>query len=366
MARVLLAAALAATSLASALELPGPIASHCAFTLGERQYDLCPLFSSAVDGLGGKGQKTVEYRYATKEIESEIVYQYNLSLGGPLQRNDSEDEQCEEGTWVCMTTITRSPESSPEARQHVPIVRSGSSSVYTDVYEQDDGLVVVMSGEPYAGQRMRALIAFECSTEEGDLELAVSGSPTHAFTWRTPHACSTHLPSSTLTSSSADEPQRGRGDHEHHQHPPSDPSNPTKTKPDQNLLPPVNDHITLRTVFIVLLASFASFGLIYYGVTHPPAWAKPYLRAVGKKMRRLRKWRGRPGESRLLRWAEEELPTFGLDEDDAYSEEDEMVNARAQAEMGLDVEEGERMPLKPSMLFSAAAPGKKGYGTYGA
>ena len=42
-----------------------------------------------------------------------------------------------------------------------------------------------------------------------------------------------------------------------------------------------------------------------------------------------------------------------------------MVNARAQAEMGLDVEEGERLPLKPSMLFSSTAPAK-GYGTYGA
>ena len=88
MARVLLAAALAATSLASAMEVPGPIASlsHCAFSFGERQYDLCPLF----DGVG-RGRKTVDYYYAAgSEIETNIVYQ--LSLDGPLE-NDGQNMQ---------------------------------------------------------------------------------------------------------------------------------------------------------------------------------------------------------------------------------------------------------------------------------
>ncbi|VDC00519.1 unnamed protein product [Peniophora sp. CBMAI 1063] len=374
MARVLLAVALAATSLASALELPGSIASHCAFTLGERQYDLCPLFAGAE-----RGQKTAELRYAAEpEKESEIVYQ--LSLDGPLQRN--EEMQCEEGTWVCMTTISRRPKA-PTATQHVPIVKALSSSVHTGVYERDDGLVMVLSGEPYAGSRLRALIAFECATEEGGLELAVSGGTTHAFTWRTPHACPLPSPSfvrSALFDNNETPDHYHRyplktdtppSDHEHspdhnHRYPPKDRTStpPKDGKPESDLLPPVNDHISLRTVAIVLVSSFATVGGLYYFATHPPAWSKPYYRAVGRKMRRLRRWRGRPGESRLLRWAEEELPTFGLDEDE-YSEEDEMVNARAQAEMGLDVEEGERLPLKPSMLFSSTAP-SKGYGTYGA
>ena len=78
----------------------------------------------------------------------------------------------------------------------------------------------------------------------------------------------------------------------------------------------MNDHISIRAVALILISSFAAIGGLYYFATHPPAWSKPYYRAVGRKMRRLRRWRGRPGESRLLRWAEEELPTFGLDEDE--------------------------------------------------
>ena len=88
MARVLLATAFAATSFASAMEVPGPIASpsHCAFSSGERQYDLCPLF----DGVG-RGRKTVDYYYAAgSEIETNIVYQ--LSLDGPLE-NDGQNMQ---------------------------------------------------------------------------------------------------------------------------------------------------------------------------------------------------------------------------------------------------------------------------------
>lgn len=221
----------------------------------------------------------------------------------------------------------------------VPIVKSGTSPVHTDVYEHGDALVLVLSGEPYAGRQLRALITFECSvsapaypistrhtdstpfqTDTDQLELAVSGSVTHAFTWRTPHACQTSTPALARFAINDEPPSHEHNpDHSHRYPPPGkDRKSADPDKPENDLLPPVNDHISLRTVTIILVVSFATLGAFYYLATHPPEWSKPYLRIVGRKMRRLRRWRGRPGESRLLRWAEEDLPIFGLDEDEAY------------------------------------------------
>jgi hypothetical protein len=137
-----------------------------------------------------------------------------------------------------------------------------------------------------------------------------------------------------------------------------------------------------------------------YIVMHPPAPVRrrlaPYARKLGRTARRLRRWRGRPGESKLLRWAEEELPIFGLGEDDDgdrydgeiegsdglfYNDDDgfggkgrkvrggevdEMVNARAMAETEIGGAE-EQIPLRPSLTKPSftnygAAGGNRSYG----
>jgi hypothetical protein len=157
--------------------------------------------------------------------------------------------------------------------------------------------------------------------------------------------------------------------------------------------------------------SVALFALAY-AATHPPAFVRsriaPYARRVGRAARRLRRWRGRPGEVKLVRcvspccgpngwrpllafprihapstrtaihiprvffsrpgrladatlsWAEEDLPIFGLgddeDLDDVNDDGAALADARQMAEGGTGEE---RIPLRPSPSPRA------GYGAMG-
>ncbi|KAI0030550.1 hypothetical protein K488DRAFT_87667 [Vararia minispora EC-137] len=334
--------------------LAGSVVQNCRFSLGPRVYNLCPLFA-------GSDHHEWTVALETQTPPTLTTMTYRIALDGPLKLDARlpEHEQCEKGTWVCMTATNRRPEhrSEPDRiTQLIPVVsnstvsnkdgRPGAEAFGIFALEGAAGadkpgsLQLVMRGGYYVDKPQRSLIRFSCvgaASSQHKPTYAWSWNGTHTFDWKTQHACAhaqAHKPEP--------EPQHGADD-------PPDVESPPKDG--EQLLPPVGPRISLLGVTAAIVCTASALCALVYALMHPPAFARqrlaPYARKLGRAARRLRRWRGRPGEVKLIRWAEEDLPVFGLpdDIDTEDGEEGEMVNAREMAE-GDGVEE--RIPLKPS------------------
>lgn len=84
-----------------------PLPRRCAFTVEGWRFDLCPVLNVTRDDGTRRRTRWVSKKEDTPPTVTTTVYQ--LSLGGPLPRNESRpaEELCPDGTWVCMYSECR-------------------------------------------------------------------------------------------------------------------------------------------------------------------------------------------------------------------------------------------------------------------
>ncbi|KAI0316602.1 hypothetical protein OF83DRAFT_1172739 [Amylostereum chailletii] len=192
-------------------------------------------------------------------------------------------------------------------------------------------LLLRMHGGYYVDKPQRAIVAFHCGqAEDPEPTYGWTWNGTHTFNWNTKHACA---------SRQAKPP--GRTPDEKDDAPPSNPSKPPAEdhtpSEDELLRDPITDRASSRTVLTILLCTFAGvFGLGYL-LLRPPPPLRPYIHRILPRPLR------RASESKLLRWAREDLPLLDEDEIGIDGEGDEMVNSH-EAYGAYE----EQIPLKPS------------------
>lgn len=353
----------------NAVQLEESLVKTCDFKIGGHHFKLCPLF----EGDWKSRFKQLEWEEQTPPTVTKTVYKMNLA--GPLKVDQTlpEHEQCPPGTWVCKTTINTRPDHRSEAPRIlsvVPVVgdieenknqeeQFGVFAQFGQSWSQrpDDDLPplwIRMQGGSYVNEPQRALINLRCNdtVEESDPRFSMTFRGTHFFTWTTSHACS-HLHKSNS------------GGRTRPQHPDKPDAPPADIDTPEELLPPDMSLFPSRSTTSIVLSILAAFLLLTYLVLHPPPLLRRLLSpALTPVVRRLRRSRyatfNTIGESKLLRWAQEDLAIPG---DDDYT--DDMVNGSGgawfsagtgAAGRGLDSEE---IPLTPS-------PKKMSFADYGA
>jgi len=245
-----------------------------------------------------------------------------------------------------MTAVNRRPDhrsEAPRILQIVPVVANSSSDVALSaastegfgIYAQLGSrignttpapLLIHLHGGQYVNKPQRALFAFHCdplAEEPSEPVFSWSTNGTHAFTWKTKHACA-HM-HATPPEPSSDEPS-----------PDADTPPPDEGK-DLVTTPPLSDRTSKRSITTILLCTAAGVFFLGYLTLHPP---QPIRRRIAPYLRTFRRSRFRSAisEYKVLHWAQEDLAL--MDE-----EEDEMVNAHEEGDLGaLD----EQIPLKPS------------------
>ncbi|KAJ3540976.1 hypothetical protein NM688_g6149 [Phlebia brevispora] len=301
------------------------LTEQCRFMVDGNQFDLCRIFQRN----GGIWTFTDE----RSTPPSTTTHQYKISFGGPLPKNESlaNDEQCPDGTWVCMTKTNRHPkydnkpmvietipvagELSPQHCDH--IIQSGNYYPGLNVTAQmvkwgerhDPVLSIHMLGGYYVDRRQSLTIFFDCHKDAEKPSL-------HHFEggWEGNHMLSLRSRSSC--------PQAA-GD------PPAD-----EVGDDELISLPSKDR-AIHKIWMIILSSVCAILLVAYCIHSPPKRFRKRFQEYLKKHPSLLRFR--VGENVLVRWAYEDL---ALDE----SEEDVMVNATNDNYLGDD----EQIPLKPS------------------
>ncbi|KAI0067028.1 hypothetical protein BV25DRAFT_1878067 [Artomyces pyxidatus] len=309
------------------------LADDCRFALADRKFDLCPLFTGQ-----RLAQWSVHYTQQTPPSVTTTLYQF--SLAGPLKRNASlpDDEQCAEGTWVCMKTINRRPQRSqepPRVTQLIPVVAQfEDASLASAAGREDFGIYaqfgyvrgdqsaplwLSMSGGYYVDKPQRLLFNLMCAPDNQEPTYGWSWNGTHTFDWKTRHACA------NVRATPSPYPPT----------PPDDPAPVIDAPPADELItpPPVSPRMTARAVTTILFCTIAALFGVAYVTLHPPEFVRSF---------RIRRLRTRVSADKLLRWADEDLALMEV------GEEDEMVNAHV---------DNEQIPLKPSP--------KLGFANYG-
>ncbi|KAH9975438.1 hypothetical protein BGW80DRAFT_1251001 [Lactifluus volemus] len=297
------------------------------------------------------GRVDIVLHYETPPTVTTIVY--NISLNGPLPKSGGipDDEQCIDGTWVCMTKrerhLGRDPVPSGGGAQVLPIVMEAPQSdsgpdsmgdredfgVYSQLREtakdKTPSLSLHMRGGHYMDIPQRVQMKFQCAESDDDVP-RFSGyrNGTHTFTWSTKHACTQVY-------------QTLQENNEEPVPPPADEDKDPNAPPSDIEEPPLNQDLISSPITppqggpliatIILCSGAVLLGLGYLAL-RPPAVLQRYLNAI----RGARLLRG-VGETKLLRWAAEDLEMPELGDED---EEDEMVNSRPLVD--------EEIPLRPS------------------
>ncbi|THH30960.1 hypothetical protein EUX98_g3214 [Antrodiella citrinella] len=339
---------LAVTALAADEEL----VKHCRFTLEDQTFDICPILKAGKDSGGW----TVESVRQTPPTVTKTVYK--ISLNGPLPRNESwsDQYQCPEGTWICMTMYNSRPgheDERPRILQKVPVAgRIALPESALSAQEAEEGktalnvtvqlsqypkgdirhrmLHVRYHGGSYVDLRQIADMQFICdhdAEEPSSPTFAYNWGGQHAFQWKSKHACG-----QTITNEPVDEPP-----------PPADPADEEAPPSDNEEgdseqlvdLPPYSNR-TSRASWIMFLSSTAIVALVAYTAYNPPLPVRRRVIAFIRSRPSLTRFR--VGENVLLRWAQEDM---GYEND----EEDLMVNGERDP---IFFQDDEQIPLKPS------------------
>ncbi|KAI0746711.1 hypothetical protein C8Q80DRAFT_1176892 [Daedaleopsis nitida] len=278
------------------------LVDDCAFTMGEVQFDLCPVVN------GNEGGWTVEFERRTPPTVTKTSYK--IDLKAPLERGEGVPrfEQCPPGTWICQTISNRRPQYKEEESRVLQVIPVAGSMNLPNITSYHPGvnftaqlatarddpkthiLHIYLHGGWYVYGAQKADFQFLCDPsvdEPSTPAYTWSWNGTHTFQWRTKHACGSRRV--------------------------------TKPQPDPKDTPPAEDDDN-----------------------GPPPDSEAHPRLA----------RFRVGERVLVRWAYEDLE---MDDDVLYAdgEEDTMVNFVPEAEGG------EGIPLKPS-------PRKGQWASYGA
>ncbi|KAJ7044571.1 autophagy-related protein 27-domain-containing protein [Mycena alexandri] len=205
------------------------ISTGCNFTLANLEFDLCPLLLS--------NNLTISFREDTPPTLTS--YRYAFGLDAPLKRDFQlpPDEQCPEGTRICLiVTNTRPKHPSEPSRifQVVPIAGDAGlnpkAKLLPKVHADDlhEPLQVTFHGGLYNHQSQKASFQFHCDHDVNEPtfpEFSWQFNGTHSFTWRSKHACPRALPPGAPAPAPdepdidppaipPDDPDAGVGDHE--------------------------------------------------------------------------------------------------------------------------------------------------------
>ncbi|KZT19408.1 hypothetical protein NEOLEDRAFT_1142075 [Neolentinus lepideus HHB14362 ss-1] len=325
----------------------------CKFTLGDHEYDLCPVLSPYADK-----EITINMERWTPPTVSHS--EYRISLGGPLKKNESRhnEDQCYEGTQVCLTMSTQWPAHKDEparVAQVVPIAGNlhfewGHNRSYTThmnttaslaetVEGRHPAVRLRLNGGTYVRSAQRAYFDFLCNhtaEEPTSPQFAWYWNGTHGFTWPTKHACGKALqqpdspPQSPPPEQKPETPvETPPGD----QPPPDEHEGELPPEGEQgSFIPPGDNDHSRRNTTIIFFAVLSPIVLLTYLFYSPPL---AFRRVVLRTSRRLGLSKFRASETRLVQWASQ-----FHDIEDEEGEEDFMVNGR-------DVPE-EQIPLAPS------------------
>ncbi|TRM59496.1 hypothetical protein BD626DRAFT_507308 [Schizophyllum amplum] len=157
----------------------------CAFTLSAIHYNLCPL-------LSGSEPLTITSHESTPPTHTD--YTYTIGRGAPLQRDRTlpDELQCGEGTWVCLQVINSRPShpsEPPRVLQVVPIAVAPDLRPTARRVDEKDALRIAVHGGLYNNKPQKAVFDFVCAEETTEPSLSWTFNGTHAFEWRSEHAC---------------------------------------------------------------------------------------------------------------------------------------------------------------------------------
>ncbi|RDX54436.1 hypothetical protein OH76DRAFT_1397733 [Lentinus brumalis] len=321
----------------------GKLVGNCAFSIGNHNFDLCPVLD------GNEGGWKVEFERRTPPTVTKTSYR--IDLKAPLKKDEAlpGHEQCPDGTWICQTISNRRPRHEDEEARvlqvvpvagamHLPNItryRPGVNITAQYVAPRNDPnnrvLHVRLHGGYYVYGAQHADFQFVCDRgvdEPTAPTYSWTWNGTHTFQWRTRHACASMTAKPVPTK---DRPPPQDSD-EDETSPPPDEDEPEEL---------VDGHPfsgrTARSMMILLLSSCTAVVTLAYLVWHPPPRVRQYVTRFVKAHPRVGRWR--VGESVLLRWAHED---FEMGDDFGEGEEDTMVNFASEEEAG------EGIPLKPS------------------
>nr|GAT56196.1 predicted protein [Mycena chlorophos] len=308
----------------------------CRFTLGPKQYNLCPVLSGAA---------AVPLPVHAQRVSAQRA---SIPLGD--DREWLSTDQGRSGTWHSASAGPSTPEMDEEGFPALAAVESGNS------------LIVGLSRTP----RSPSLSVRLSCDPDVELELEKVSSEEEGSSWRTRHACPLPLASATQF---ADEPADDSdttsesGDPPPADEPPND---------DSEQLLDRNNGASRRSIaitFVIISIAVISIAVFTYknphfiadrvqpALHHATALIQQVPMHVPAALTLPRSLR-RAGEGKLVRWAQEDLE---LD-----TEDDVMVNGGNSDQFELEAGD-EYIPLRPSPRKGGRGSGRwiKNYGSAG-
>ncbi|KAH8090717.1 autophagy-related protein 27 [Filobasidium floriforme] len=177
------------------LLLPAVLAFDCRLDLpssnGKKgkdvHFDLGPL----------DGEHSASKTTQTPPTTNEAKVRLRLCGDEGLKRDTemADEDQCPDGTKVCLTLLNHKSSSSEGARVTavIPIwsTGTGEDDIKVSTRENDQGLDVSVNGAEYAGGQQRLKLHLVCSSDSDDNKLAFDSysDGTLTMTWSTPDAC---------------------------------------------------------------------------------------------------------------------------------------------------------------------------------
>ncbi|KAG5652693.1 hypothetical protein H0H81_004078 [Sphagnurus paluster] len=164
---------------------------ECSFAIKQFEFDLCPLieahserFDIAID------EETPPT--CTKKV-------YAVSLGGALKTDGTlpAELQCPEGTRICLTVVNTRPDHPSEPSRVLQVIPVAGAdldprAVLGDKVSEHAPLQLTLHGGLYMQQKQRATFIFHCDQDAEEPTAPTFSwdfNGTHAFSWKTKHAC---------------------------------------------------------------------------------------------------------------------------------------------------------------------------------
>ncbi|KAG5652246.1 hypothetical protein H0H81_005704 [Sphagnurus paluster] len=359
------AAVVDATTLTHEFTENSDLLAGCRFSLGRKNYDLCPL-------MWGGAKEAVGSTWALDESGRSLLTRrlYSFTLGGARP-----NQQCPEGTWICMTE-TRGEDNlqheEPTRTTYTPIagrMRHQSSlvdqgvnaraSVFEDDIHGSSPLTLFLNGGIHENKPRYAWIEFICDPDSESTVPSFSGEEhgVHSFTWPTKHGCPI-LDSDVATKSDADSDSALLHTLENE----DTTEDSDAEKEGGELVDKFPDRLSRRWIVFILSTGALLISISLF-IASPDARAvfstqakylatALHLPALKRSTRAFvaKPFQFRASDFRLVRWAEEDM-SLGVLDDEERRDVDVMVNGGSR---GMSHWDGEGMdeyiPLKAGSL----------------
>ncbi|TRM55771.1 hypothetical protein BD626DRAFT_522398 [Schizophyllum amplum] len=246
----------------------------CAFTLSAIHYNLCPL-------LSGPEPLTITSHESTPPTHTD--YTYTIGRSAPLQRDRTlpDELQCGEGTWVCLQVINSRPShpsEPPRVLQVVPIAVAPDLRPTARRVDGKNALRIAVHGGIYNNKPQKAVFDFVCAEETTEPSLSWTFNGTHAFQWRSDHACGKAIEQPEPGDEEGGKMPAGDGEGEGDgTSPPTDPEE--GERPDGDVREPSSGPTIPLAVWLVL-----GLGVLYFALrTLPPRIRSALLRRKARR-----------------------------------------------------------------------------------